>query len=545
MGPRALRKAVKHVTCGAISRRGTKEEAIGMSGRDAARAHGHSHLIIILLSILVGIGLAATWYHPRTTVAQTAVPPTRLQGIEEEFVAIADRAKKAVVKISAHVFSEQVGPDVEERWRRFFEEPLFPWLPERRRREAEPRRPVERVSQGSGFFFQDDGHILTNHHVVAGAKKIDVELLDGRQLEARLIGADKKTELAVLKIVPRGKVEFLPLGDSDAARVGTWAIAIGMPFREAWSVTVGVVSARGRSIPGETDYLQLTDLIQTDAAINPGNSGGPLLNIRGEVIGINVAIRTYGPVPRNAGIGYAIPSNTAQDVIPQLLKEGRVARGYLGIGYKPLAPDQREAWKAIWGVDIDHGMYISHVVDGSPADKAGLQYDDVLIKFADKELKDTEDLQHIVSITAPGTTVEVVVVRGGETKTLKVKLGEVPAEYIAEEKAPAARTAAREDGKETVMGISVEDLAENTAQELGLADAKGVIITDIDPDSPAIGKPLRPGDVITKVHGKPVADAKSFKAAVEKLKGSSIIAFNVVRKVGDDVGRDIVTIRPK
>ena len=514
-----------------------------MSGRAAARGQGHSHIVIILLSIIVGVGLATLWYHPRTTSAQPGEAPARLQAMEDEFVAIAERAKRAVVKIDAHVFAE--GPDTEweERWREFFEQP-FPWFREPRPVEPQPRQPEERTSEGSGFLFQEDGYILTNNHVVAGAKKITVELLDGRKFDAKLVGTDKKTELAVIKIDGAGNHEHLALGDSDKARVGSWAIAIGMPFREEWSVTVGVVSARGRSIPGETDYLQLTDLIQTDAAINPGNSGGPLLNIRGEVIGINVAIRTAG-LPRSAGIGYAVPSNTAKAIIPQLLEKGRVARGYLGIMYSALTPEQKEYLKAQWGADIEHGMWISQVAADSPAEKAGFQDEDVLTSFAGTELKDTEDLQRIVSVTPPGKSVDAVVIRGGKERTLKITLGEVPAEYAAEEREGAAKTATREDGTETVMGISVEDLDDASAEELGLPKGKGVIVTGIGPDSPAVGTALSTGDVIVKVQDKEVADAKSFKAAVEKLRNQAIIGFVVVRKLGDEVGRSLVTIRPK
>jgi serine protease Do len=504
--------------------------------------------VIVLLSIIVGVGLAAFWYHPRATSAQPPPAPTRLQAIENEFVAIADRTKSAVVKIDAHVFTEQPGPaDMEEQWREFFERP-FPWFreqPGQPRQPRQPRGPVERRSEGSGFLFREDGHILTNNHVVAGAKKIRVELLDGRQFDAKVIGVDKKTELAVIKIDGADNLDYLALGDSDTAQVGRWAIAIGMPFREAWSVTVGVISARGRSIPGETDYLQLTDLIQTDAAINPGNSGGPLLNISGEVIGINVAIRTAG-APRNAGIGYAVPSNTAKAIVPQLIEKGRVARGYLGIMYSALTPDQRELLQQLYGVELDHGMWISNVVEGSPADEAGFEVQDVLLSFGGKDLEDTEDLQRIVAVTPPGEAVETVVMREGKRRTLRITLGDVPADYMATREEPGPeRTAAREDGKETVMGISVEDLDDATAEELGLPEGKGVIVTDIDPDSPAIGTTLGTGDVITKVQNKEVRDAKSFKAAVEKLRKEPIIGFVVARKLGDDVGRALVTIRPK
>jgi len=211
-----------------------------MSGRAGVGGNGHSHVVIILLSVIVGIGLAALWYHPRATSAQPQAPPPRLQAIEDDFVAIAERAKQAVVKINAHTFTDrgEQASGLEERWREFFGQP--PFFREPRGgggAPAPPRRPVERTSQGSGFFFKEDGYILTNNHVVAGAKKIVVELLDGREFDAKLIGTDKKTELAVLKIDGAGDHEYLALADSDTARVGSWAIAIGMPFREAWSVT--------------------------------------------------------------------------------------------------------------------------------------------------------------------------------------------------------------------------------------------------------------------------------------------------------------------
>ncbi|MFQ6097044.1 MAG: trypsin-like peptidase domain-containing protein [Armatimonadota bacterium] len=511
-----------------------------MSNSLARRRENHSHLIIILLSIIVGVVLTVAWYHPKQVGAEeehAAGVPT-LESIEGAFAAIAEKARPAVVNISARYVRERKEPEIEipglpEDW------PFGPFF--RRPRRSPRSEPEVAESLGSGFFIRKNGYILTNNHVVEGAEDITVKLFDKREFSAEVVGTDKKTELAIIKISPEGEVPVLRLGDSDAARVGQWAIAIGSPFQQEWTLTVGVLSAKHRSIPGRTQYLRVNDLLQTDAAINPGNSGGPLLNVRGEVIGVNVAIRTEGFVPRSAGIGFAIPSNTAKFIVPQLIEHGKVARGYLGILYREMSPEE----KRFYGTD--KGVLVLDVTEGSPAAKAGFAPEDVIVKFKGRELNAVEDLEKIVAVTPPGETAEAVVIRAHKEKKLTVRLGSPPAELLGEsgEESVAEKPGAAPDG--TALGITVEPLTETRAEELGLKDAKGVVVTDIAVDSAAARtRRLEVGDVVFKVNDTPVKTPKEFTAAMKKAAKTNFIVLSVAHFLGEGkIQRDVVSFKPE
>jgi serine protease Do len=300
----------------------------------------------------------------------------------------------------------------DEFFRRFF----GPRLPER----GQPRK-YRQTGQGSGFIVSKDGYILTNHHVVGDADRITVTLSDGREFTAKTVGTDPKSDVAVIKI-EADNLPILPLGDSDALEVGEWVMAVGNPFGLSHTITVGVVSAKGRSTVGITDY---EDFIQTDAAINPGNSGGPLINLTGEVVGIITAIfsRSGGYM----GIGFAIPVNMAKAIQKQLVETGKVIRGSLGVNVQNLSKELAESF----GLDSTDGVLIAGVTKDSPADKAGLRRGDVIVEFNGRNIENVGQFRNLVALTIPGTKIKLVLIRGGKRSDLAVKLGRIPEGLIA------------------------------------------------------------------------------------------------------------------
>lgn len=372
---------------------------------------------------------------------------------------------------------------------------------------------------GSGFVIDRQGRILTNHHVVRGADRITV-VMQGAEYEAALVGADPLTDIAVIRIDPPEDVAVVPLGDSDAIRPGDWVMAIGTPFGELQgSVTAGIVSALGRSdlqIMGGTAIYQ--NYIQTDASINFGNSGGPLVNLRGEAVGINTAIN-----PSGQGIGFAIPINMARRVVRQLLDTGHVAYGYLGIGLQAL--DRRLAEGR--GLDIDHGIMVTQVLPDTPAHRAGLRKGDVIVRYDGEDVGEEAAFRMRVANTPVGTTVAVEVVRDGRRRTLRVRVGERPApEALA--RAPQARP----DAPEAWLGLRVDEAdREEIQRRFGLERGQeGVVVTGVDPGSPAAEAGLREGDVITEVYVHEVRDLRDFVRVARKLEDRKApIAFLVKR----------------
>jgi len=353
-----------------------------------------------------------------------------------------------------------------------------------------------RRSLGSGFVFDGEGYIITNAHVVEDASKIVVRLNDEREFEADVIGADAKTDLAVIRIKGADNLVPVSLGDSDALKVGEWVVAIGNPFALDHTVTAGIVSAKGRQINRRNPY---DDFIQTDAAINPGNSGGPLVNLSGQVVGINAAIFSQGG--GNIGIGFAIPINMARKVVPQLRTEGHVTRGWLGVKIQPVDKDIA----ASLGLTEAKGALVAEVFPDSPASKAGLEIGDVIVKFDGVEVGKSADLPTIVAGTAVGKEVEVVVVREGSEKTFSVGVAK-----LADDAGSAQPVQAR------MLGMTVQDIAPEMAAELGLdKDAKGVVVTSVTKGSPAEVAGLQPGDLIQMVGNRPVENAEKFSAMLE------------------------------
>jgi serine protease Do len=377
-----------------------------------------------------------------------------------------------------------------------------------------------RQGAGSGFFITEDGELVTNNHVVDGADKIEIALDDGTRYQVKVVGKDAATDLAVLKVDEAGhKFPALALGDSDKLRVGEWVMAVGNPLNMDHTVTVGVVSAKGRVL-GISDS-SFENFIQTDAAINFGNSGGPLVNTRGEVVGINSAINAGGQ-----NLGFAVPVDTAKRILPQLRANGKVVRGYLGAQVKNVDPKTMDAF----GLASRKGAFVEAVTPGHPADKAGLKPGDVVLAVAGQRVESTRDLIDIVSANAPGSEVKLEVLRDGKTLNLSVKLEERPSgneEAEAGEAAPEEPASAR-------LGASVSPLTPQMRQMYGVEkDLDGVVITHVTSLSPAGEEGLQRGDVITQANGREVATPEQLAAEVKGVGKGGYLRLYVYRPQAD------------
>lgn len=412
------------------------------------------------------------------------------------------RAERSVQGPETSAFQFPFGeqwPFDEDFFRRFFGDEL----PSPPPGEA-PERERRAVGQGSGFVFQveeglpaDKTYILTNNHVVADAEEILVTFEDGREFEAEVKGGDPQSDVAVIEI-NAGGLPALPLGDSSKLEVGEWVIAMGNPFGLSHTLTVGVVSAKGRTSLGISDY---EDFIQTDAAINPGNSGGPLVNLSGEVVGINTAIfsRSGGYM----GVGFAIPINLAKAIAEQLIAQGQVTRGYLGVVIQPLTQDLAESF----GLERTRGILIAQVAEDSPAAEAGLRQGDVIVSYQDKPVTDVGDFRNRVSLTAPGSRQELVVMRDAERQTLEVTIGTLSGGQ-AVAGAPAEIT--------QELGLTVQTLTPELAEQFDTQPGEGVVVTAVRPGSPAAGAGIEPGTIILQVNRQFIKDAADYRRAVSE-----------------------------
>jgi serine protease Do len=365
-----------------------------------------------------------------------------------------------------------------------------------------PQKPAPQLSQGSGFLVSADGYIMTNAHVVKGADKITAVLNDGREIDATVVGSDSHTDIAILKI--EGKdFPFIKLGDSDEIDIGEWVIAIGSPFQLEASVTVGVVSAKGRQNLRITDF---EDFIQTDAAINPGNSGGPLLNLKGEVVGINTAIvsRSGGYM----GIGFAIPSNMAKNIMAQIIDKGSVTRGFLGVSLQPVDKDIADAFN----LPKPEGALISEVIKDSPADKAGLKQGDIILEYNKIPVRSLQSFRNEISLMNPGTTLDLKVNRKGQLLTIPAVLG------------TASDNIAAGGNLIQKLGMEIDNLTPDLARQLGLTQKEeGIVITKIKPGSAAAIAGLRPGFLIQAVNHKKVTNVSEFNDALGQPENKRIL----------------------
>lgn len=431
------------------------------------------------------------------------VPAPAGASIPGSFAELAKKASPAVVNISAvkvvkspGMPSMPFGPN--DPFRDFFD--FF-------YRDRQPRD-FRQQSLGSGFIIDRDGFILTNNHVVESTDEIKVRLDDGREFEATIVGRDPKTDLALIRIEPDNDLPALPLGDSDAAEVGEWVVAIGNPFGLGHTVTAGIVSAKYRQI-GAGSY---DNFIQTDASINPGNSGGPLLNTSGEAIGINTAIfsRTGGSV----GIGFAIPINMAKDILPQL-KEGKVVRGWLGVMIQEITPELKEKL----GLADVHGALVADVTSGGPAEEAGISRGDVIVAFNGKEIREMKELPLLVASSPVGSEAQLRIVRKGKPMTVTVKLGKLS---DAEEE-PLVDTRLE-------LGMNLETLTPERAASMGLAGTTGVLVTQVAPGSSAAQAGIRQGDVIAEVDQVPVTNVREFEAVTAQFKPGDTMLLLLKRR---------------
>jgi len=420
-----------------------------------------------------------------------------------DFVELAKNLKPAVVNISTAKTIQPRRPKMpvpHGPYEDFFEEFFEKFF------QGHPSQPRRERSLGSGFIISEDGFILTNDHVVEGADEVTVRLSDGRSFTAEVKGLDAKLDLALLRIQAGADLPTVKLGDSDALRVGEWVMAIGNPFGLEQTVTVGIVSAKGRVI-GAGPY---DDFIQTDASINPGNSGGPLFNARGEVIGINAAIVAGGQ-----GIGFAIPINAAHQVLPQLQETGRVVRGWLGVSVQQITPDLAESF----GLPDPQGALVADVLDDSPAAEAGLRRGDVILAFDGKEIKDMNDLPRFVAATPVGREVPVEIFRDGKKKRLQVKVGRLE-EGSAGTSKPAA---------EDRLGLTVVDLTPEASRKYQLQSDHGALVSSVDQDGPAADSNLRAGDLVLEINGREVRSAKEFHKSLEGAGKGNVLRFLVQR----------------
>ena len=355
---------------------------------------------------------------------------------------------------------------------------------------------------GSGVIVSPDGYIITNHHVIDGARELTVTLPDKREFKGKVIGTDPKTDLALIKVDAQG-LPSVPWGDSAKLQVGEYVLAVGNPFGLNSTVTLGIVSALGRGRMGITQY---EDFIQTDAAINPGNSGGALVNARGELIGINTAIfsRTGG----YQGVGFAVPASMAQPVYDSLVKTGKVVRGYLGVGIQEVTQDLAK----LFGLKQTQGALVSDVNEGSPAEQAGIKQGDIIIGYQGSLVQDAVALQRAVTRTPVGTKATAKVVRNGHEMDLTVTIGEQP---------DSTKIARADQGssEHPLAGVAVQELDRQTAHELGLTKkTQGVVVMDVEPDSLASQAGLMPGDVIREINKQPVKSVKDYEKIMSSLK---------------------------
>jgi len=459
------------------------------------------------------------------------VPPA-LQSFSTVFADVAEKVVPTVVsviptKIDTVTFTNNP-------FYQFFNDPFFgnPFedffgggrqqrrAPQQQQPQPQTRR---RQGMGSGVIVSRDGHILTNCHVVAGADEIEVKMSDGRSFEAYVVGSDSLSDVAVIKI--KDNVKNLPvihLGDSDALRPGDWAVAIGNPFSLTSSVTMGIVSATGRTTPGNSSSFQ--NFIQTDAAINPGNSGGALVNIKGELVGINTMIYTQSG--GNMGIGFAIPVNMARRIMEDLIYDGKVSRGWLGVSIQELDQSTRDAF----GLKPEtKGVLIGDVFKGQPADKAGIKRGDVVTKIDGKTIETLNQLRNQVAALRPGQTVPVEILRNNKKMTVQVKVTSRDEPQTAKVSADEA-VESTQDSSSDVLGMKVGAITSELREQLKLAkNTKGVVITDIVRQGQAAREGLRQNDIILEVNRKTVSSVKDFSQAVKGIKDGDSIMFLIQR----------------
>jgi len=454
-----------------------------------------------LFFLIAGFSLATLFDPISGPEAQTSPVVPVAPG---SFSQLAKNASPSVVNISTvkvvkggGQIPSPFGPD--DPFREFFERFFGDRAP----------RDFKQRSLGTGFIIDKEGFILTNNHVIEGTEEITVTLADKREFAAKIIGRDPKTDLALIRIESDQVLPALPLGDSDKLEVGDWVMAIGNPYGLGHTVTAGIVSAKYRQI-GAGAY---DNFIQTDASINPGNSGGPLLNTAGEVIGVNTAI--FSQSGGSIGIGFATPINMAKDLLPQL-KKGKVVRGWLGVVIQNVTPELKDKLK----LSTEKGALVADVVAGGPAEKAGIERGDVIVTFDEKNISESDDLPYVVASTPIGKTVTVEVIRKGQRESIQVEIGE-----LEEEEKPQVVSEARPN-----LGLTMREITPELARNFGLSETSGVVIVQVQANSPAQEAGLAPGDMILEIDQVEVKGLEQFNKMTEGYKAGDTILFLIKRR---------------
>jgi serine protease Do len=453
------------------------------------------------LAVMTGLRIPERYDGAFRTVHAASSASTLAQGLPD-FINLAKKLGPSVVNVSTtsvrgaerNAPGSGSGNPADEFWERFFGGRV-------------PRGPQRQSGVGSGFIVDGDGTILTNYHVVDGAQKLSVTLSDGKSYDAKVIGRDQKSDIAVIKIEAGRNLPVAPLGDSDRLEVGEWVMAIGNPFGLDHTVTSGIVSAKGRNI-GQGPY---DNFIQTDASINPGNSGGPLINLRGEVVGINSAI--FSQSGGNIGIGFAIPSNAVKELLPQLRDKGKVVRGFIGASVQRVSPEIADSF----GINPARGALVADLVKGGPAERAGVKTGDVIIEFDRKPIKDSADLPQQVARVAPGSAVPVKLIRDGKETTVRLTVGEMKEAEVA---------ASPQEGE---LGLTVQPLTPQLAENLGLERTDGLVISAVKPGSAAEEAGLRSGDIIVEVNRQVVKNLAEYNREIARNDKAKSVLFLVRR----------------
>jgi len=498
------------------------------------RRSDRAALALALLALAVALSVGVVSFGKAWSTSVSAAPPPEVASLEQVqsgLTWVADKVRPAVVFIEVEGKVEPAQeykfypdpspeeppfgmPDLPEEWRRFFFGPDAPQRPSPFNPDRPQRQPQPPVGQGSGVVIDPSGYIITNNHVVGEAAKVTVRLANGESYPAEVKGTDKLSDLAVIKIEPKQPLTAAKLGDADAVKVGSFALAIGYPFGGSRSggrfdeamhfeptLTLGVISATNRQIGSDMPGRPFRNLLQTDAPINPGNSGGPLVNIRGEVIGINQAIFTSGFTMGNIGVGFAIPINSqTKDIVEQLKGGAPVVRGRIGVSIEAVT----EPIKHDYGVE--HGVFVNEVEKDSPGDRAGVKMDDVIVKFAGKQVTSPDQFVTVVQGTKPGTTADMEVVREGKPVKLRITVEALTAESMAQKPVQA---------ETKKLGLTVESLSAEVKEKSGLFG--GVLVKAVEPLSDAARAGIRAGDIIVRIGGDPVTDVDSYQKSIAKL----------------------------
>ncbi len=464
------------------------------------------HLAQAMKSGTLAIALAITGLcsRPLNALAEDLAtsPGTRLADeLSQAFEQVAETITPSVVTISTETKAKKATqPKKNDPLRDFFGEDFFDRL-----------APVPQRGLGTGVIVDEQGHILTNNHVIGDADEVTVRLSNERSVRAKVVGSDPRTDLAVIKIKVKEKLPTpAKLGDSDKLKIGEWVVAAGASFGLDNTITAGIVSAKGRAISGG---LQYEDFIQTDAAINPGNSGGPLVNLKGEVVGINTAIvsKSGGYM----GIGFAIPVNMAKQVMDSLISKGKVTRGWLGVGIQNLTEDLARSFD----YPSTEGALVGQVDPDGPSKKAGLQQGDIIVQLGREKIKNVNQLRNFVATIKPGTSIEVHLLRNGKKELKSVTIGELPAQ-------PAEQTT-EVNGTNEELGLTVDEFNSGSQRRPRTSRTSGVVITEIDPQGLAARAELQPGDIVVSINGEDVESIEDFKAAMKKASIEKGIRFVV------------------